>query len=46
MKLKRFLSYEWEAIIGHLATVTAVIMHLLNGVIAKSGRSGAEWPHS
>ncbi len=46
MKLKRFQSYEWDAIIGILATVTAVILHLLNGVIVTPGGSGAEWPHS
>ena len=30
MKLKRFLSYEWDAIAGILAAALAIILHLLH----------------
>lgn len=30
MKLKRFLSYEWDAIAGILAAAAAIMLHLLN----------------
>ncbi|MGA7749196.1 MAG: hypothetical protein WCA63_03525, partial [Gallionella sp.] len=30
MKLKHFLSYEWDAIAGILAAVVALILHLFN----------------
>lgn len=32
MKLKKFLSYEWDAIAGILAAVAAIILHLLHVV--------------
>ena len=32
MKLKRFLSYEWDAIAGIVTAVTASILHLLHAV--------------
>lgn len=32
MKLRRFLSYEWDAIAGILAAVAAIILHLLHVV--------------
>ena len=30
MKLKRFLSFEWDAIAGIVASVAAIVLHLLN----------------
>lgn len=32
MKLKRFMSYEWDAIAGIATAVTATILHLLNAL--------------
>jgi len=30
MKLKKFLSYEWDAIAGIVTAVTASVLHLLH----------------